>query len=69
MQSCARIASMVPTLGAENPCKQFLQNQAGGDYGFSVLQRYAQRLDLRAAVHCIAPKRERPDAGVDQQRA
>ena len=48
------------------PLQEFLENEAGREDGFATSESPSQLLHLGLWVGWVPPKRERPDAGVDQ---
>lgn len=48
------------------PLEQLLQHQPGADDGFTAFKRSAQRAYLGRRGRLVAPKGQRPHAGVDQ---
>ena len=58
---------LISRLGSSEPLKKFLQYKAGREHLICAKERVAQCRYLWRAVHCIAAKRERPHACVDEQ--
>lgn len=52
---------------ASKTLQQFLQNESGGDDGITSVKRRAQGVNLRSSQIGVAPKCERPHAGIDKK--
>jgi hypothetical protein len=53
--------------GSGETLKKLLKYQTGREYLIGAKERVAQRRHLGRALHCIAAKRERPHARVDEE--
>jgi len=67
-QRTEALDDFAPSTRPRESLQELLKHESGSDYRFARLERVAKRDHLGSRERSVASKRQRPDAGIDEER-